>query len=121
MPTSDANKYMDASISSTFRLANQLPLTPTHEMSSVPVFAFNNGVKVPAIGEINMYLHGYYNVIDLLIHLGLGGWTGLDPKEQEAARGWFLTGLQVSNRHLPLAALKTNNLNHDRLATDTSM
>ncbi len=47
------------------------------------------------------------NDIDLPpIYLGLGGWTGLDPKEQEAARGWFLTGLQVSCRISCLRLLK---------------
>ncbi|KAF4568543.1 hypothetical protein EYR36_010555 [Pleurotus pulmonarius] len=52
-------------------------------MTSVPIFVLNNGVKIPAIG--------------------LGGWTGLDPKEQEAARGWFLTGLQAGYRHVDVA------------------
>ncbi|KDQ24183.1 putative aldo-keto reductase [Pleurotus ostreatus PC15] len=52
-------------------------------MPSIPIYTLNNGVKIPAIG--------------------LGGWTGLDPKEQEAARGWFLTGLQAGYRHVDVA------------------
>ncbi|KAF7421277.1 hypothetical protein PC9H_011799 [Pleurotus ostreatus] len=54
-------------------------------MSSVPFFTLNNGVKMPAIG--------------------LGGWGGETPHEQEAARAWFLTALQSGYRHVDVAQI----------------
>ncbi len=64
-------------------------------MSSLPDFSLNNGVKIPAIGMIKHLIPSVNLDQYLTLCPGLGGWAGVSLHEREAARGWFLTALQV--------------------------